>query len=60
MPVVTTGRDAVHYEVGGTGPRALAAGMRDSRLVELSGEGHMDWFARSHDIATLTREFLDR
>lgn len=38
--------------------RLLHAGIADSRLVELDGDGHMDWFVRPDDIVKLTREFL--
>ena len=30
-----------------------------SRLVEVAGEGHMDWFADPSGLVKLTREFID-
>ncbi|WP_232668496.1 alpha/beta fold hydrolase [Pseudonocardia sp. TRM90224] len=42
------------------GSRRLHEGIAGSRLVELPGEGHMDWFADPSTIVALVREFLDR
>jgi pimeloyl-ACP methyl ester carboxylesterase len=40
------------------GSRQLHAGISGSRLVEVPGEGHMDWFADPTGLVELTREFL--
>ncbi len=40
------------------GSRELHAGIGGSRLVEIEGEGHMDWFADPGQIVKLTQEFL--
>ncbi|MEU8896783.1 alpha/beta hydrolase [Nocardia sp. NPDC048505] len=40
------------------GSRELSAGIRGSRIVELPGAGHMDWFADPSDLIALTREFI--
>ncbi|MFG3258652.1 alpha/beta fold hydrolase [Streptomyces sp. NPDC048172] len=41
------------------GSRQLHKAISGSELVELPGEGHMDWFADPTRIIALTREFLD-
>ena len=41
------------------GSRQLAAAIPGARLVELDGEGHMDWFADPTGLVELTRDFLD-
>ncbi|MEV4222111.1 alpha/beta hydrolase [Nonomuraea sp. NPDC049725] len=41
------------------GSRRLHAAIRDSRLVEIEGEGHMDWFADPSRLIALTRDFID-
>lgn len=38
--------------------RLLHACIRGSRLVELDGQGHLDWFARPGDIVKLTHGFI--
>ncbi|MCP2351387.1 alpha/beta fold hydrolase [Nonomuraea roseoviolacea] len=40
------------------GSRHLHAGIKDSRLVEIEGEGHMDWFTDPSRIIGLTRDFI--
>ncbi|OZM83595.1 alpha/beta fold hydrolase [Pseudonocardia sp. MH-G8] len=40
------------------GSRQLHAGIAGSRLVEVPGEGHMDWFADPAGLVERTREFL--
>jgi pimeloyl-ACP methyl ester carboxylesterase len=41
------------------GSRQLHHAIRDSRLTEIPGQGHMDWFADPTQLVELTREFLD-
>ncbi|GAA2100909.1 alpha/beta fold hydrolase [Streptomyces albiaxialis] len=41
------------------GSRELHKAISGSRLVEVEGEGHMDWFADPTRIIALTRDFLD-
>ncbi|MFE3447676.1 alpha/beta fold hydrolase [Nonomuraea sp. NPDC059194] len=41
------------------GSRQLSAAIPGSRLVEVEGEGHMDWFADPSGLVKLTREFID-
>ncbi|MFC4912904.1 alpha/beta fold hydrolase [Actinomadura gamaensis] len=38
--------------------RVLHTGIAGSRLVELDGDGHMDWFVRPDEVAGLTRKFI--
>ncbi|MFM9368653.1 alpha/beta fold hydrolase [Streptomyces sp. Da 82-17] len=40
------------------GSRALHAAIPGSRLVEIPGQGHMDWFADPSRLVELTREFI--
>ncbi|WP_067543138.1 alpha/beta fold hydrolase [Nocardia crassostreae] len=40
------------------GSRRLHAAVPGSRLVEIEGEGHMDWFANPARIVQLTKEFI--
>jgi pimeloyl-ACP methyl ester carboxylesterase len=40
------------------GSRRLHAAIRDSRLVEVAGQGHMDWFADPSELIELTRDFV--
>ncbi|MEV6273995.1 alpha/beta hydrolase [Nocardia sp. NPDC051832] len=40
------------------GSRQLNAAIPGSRLVEVAGEGHMDWFADPTGLVQLTRDFL--
>ncbi|MGW4844295.1 alpha/beta fold hydrolase [Nocardia brasiliensis] len=40
------------------GSRQLAAAIPGSRLVEIPGEGHMDWFADPASLIALTRDFI--
>lgn len=41
------------------GSRQLHAGIRDSRLVELDGAGHMDWFIGPDELVEVVRMFID-
>lgn len=41
------------------GSRQLHSGIRGSRLVEVPGQGHMDWFADPTGLVRLTRDFID-
>ncbi|MFW5416888.1 alpha/beta hydrolase [Nocardiopsis sp. CNT-189] len=41
------------------GSRELHGAIRGSRLVEVAGEGHMDWFADPGRLIEITRDFLD-
>lgn len=41
------------------GSRQLHHAIHGSRLVEIPGEGHMDWFADPTGLVKLTRDFLD-
>ncbi|KAB7843586.1 alpha/beta fold hydrolase [Streptomyces mobaraensis] len=41
------------------GSRDLHAAIPGSRLVEVPGQGHMDWFGDPGELASLTRSFLD-
>ncbi|MGP3979006.1 alpha/beta fold hydrolase [Streptomyces sp. 8N114] len=41
------------------GSRQLHAAIAGSRLVEVPGEGHMDWFADPSGLVKLTHDFLD-
>ncbi|MEV0505508.1 alpha/beta hydrolase [Streptomyces spectabilis] len=54
--VVGLGGDAM---IPMEGSRQLAAAIPGARLVELDGEGHMDWFADPTGLVELTRDFLD-
>jgi pimeloyl-ACP methyl ester carboxylesterase len=38
--------------------RQLHAGIAGSRLVEIEGGGHLDWFAHPDQVVRLTREFI--
>ncbi|MFI9406949.1 alpha/beta fold hydrolase [Nocardia sp. NPDC052316] len=40
------------------GSRQLSAAIPGSRLVEIGGEGHMDWFADPARLIELTRDFI--
>lgn len=40
------------------GSRQLHAAIASSRLAEVDGQGHMDWFAEPAGLVSLTREFL--
>lgn len=42
------------------GSRQLHTAVRDSRLVEIEGQGHMDWLADPSRVIELIHEFLDR
>ncbi|MDI3405804.1 alpha/beta fold hydrolase [Streptomyces cavernicola] len=54
--VIGFGEDAM---IPVEGSRQLHAAIAGSRLVEVPGEGHMDWFADPSGVVELTREFLD-
>ncbi|WP_148589894.1 alpha/beta fold hydrolase [Streptomyces sp. WAC01526] len=54
--VIGFGEDAM---IPVEGSRQLHAAIAGSRLVEVPGEGHMNWFADPSGIVKLTREFLD-
>lgn len=41
------------------GSRRLHAAIPGSRLVEVAGQGHMDWFADPSELIALTRDFID-
>ncbi|NGN66795.1 alpha/beta hydrolase [Streptomyces sp. A7024] len=53
--VVGFGEDAM---IPVEGSRQLHAAIPDSRLVEVPGEGHMDWFADPTGLIKITRDFL--
>ncbi|WP_214417340.1 alpha/beta fold hydrolase, partial [Sphaerisporangium fuscum] len=40
------------------GSRQLHAGIKDSHLVEIPDEGHMDWFVDPSQIIRLTTDFI--
>ncbi|NED94910.1 alpha/beta hydrolase [Phytoactinopolyspora alkaliphila] len=54
--VIGLGADAM---VPVEGSRQLHAGIPDSRLVEINGEGHMDWFIQPDRLLTQVQAFLD-
>jgi pimeloyl-ACP methyl ester carboxylesterase len=41
------------------GSRRLHAAIPDSRLIEVQGQGHMDWFADPVELVELTRDFIE-
>ncbi|MFF7244537.1 alpha/beta fold hydrolase [Embleya sp. NPDC008237] len=54
--VVGLGGDAM---IPMAGSRQLHEAIPGSRLEEIAGEGHMDWFADPGRLVRITREFLD-
>lgn len=55
--VVGFGEDAM---IPLEGSRQLHAAIAGSELVEVPGQGHMDWFADPSGLIKITRDFIDR